>query len=552
MIQYSSLLLILLLIILTIIIVKEITINNNINFSKYFDSSNNLNYDIRNFKEGFKSKIDNDNKIPQEFIEDKLDIKKTNSYKLIFSNDKYSVWEPRSVDNYAPIGHIVTKKNKKPNGLAILVNKEQTMSVKPDKFNIICITNNNWGIWQPICENLEYVSLGNIYSKDYPSKYSVRLINKKFLTKSDLSSMIIENKINKKDKGYEIWSIRSSDLFTVNNKNNINEFDSLKNIFCLNYSLLNVKKQLYIKYTLSYKKIMSYKDDKLEKTFSIWRPVPPKDFCSLGDVILDKNVDPNNMLQTIVVHKSFCKYPTSFGINPVIKINKKSKEYTIWKPEAPENYCFLGHICIKGSDEPMSEELIACIPVDYVNTVKDTTHNLVWNNVNEENPKSLWMSYLNILSCNNKYIPPETSGLVINRDFTTSDIDLMDDSQSILLHFKKNNKLMKPLDIIYTKNLIVQNIARKFDIEESRVKIDSFDLNDKKFTLTILPRKIETNSLLVDEIIDQIEKSLKLGDIKIFNEDKSQHFIVIYDGGRIKESLNEIKLDNSDYKLSFD
>jgi hypothetical protein len=546
MIQYSSIILILLLVILIVIIVKQITISKNINLSKYFDASNNL-YNVRNFRETFNGQ----KQLPDKLLEDKLDIKKTNSYKLIFSNDKYSVWEPNAIDIYLPIGHIVTKKNKKPKGFAVLVNKDQTMSIKPDRFNIISITNNNWGIWQPICDNKDFVSLGNVYSKEYPSKYIVRLVNKNFLTKSDLSNMIVENKIHSNDKGYEIWSIKNSNLFTVNNKNNVNEFNSLKNIYTLNNSLLNVNKKLYIKYTMSYKKIMSYKDENLDKSFSIWRPVPTTDFCSLGDIILDKISDPNNLLQTVVVHKSFCKFPNSYGLKSVVKLEKKNKKFSIWKPEAPQNYFFLGNVCAVGFEEPTTEDLIACIPVDYLDLSTENTHNLIWNNVNEENPKSLWINYLNLMSANDKYNAPNSKGLVLNREFTTSDIDLLDTSQSIMLSFKKNNKNMRPIDIIYTKNMVKHNFSQKFDIDEKRIKIENFDVENKTLLLTILPRKIDTNSILVDETITKIENSLKLGDIKIFNEDKSDHLINIYDGGRIKVKLNQIDIDNSDYKLSF-
>ena len=96
--------------------------------------------------------------------------------------------------------------------------------------------------------------MGNIYSKEYPSKYSVRLVDKKFVVKSDISKMIFTNKLASNDKGYELWSIKDSDCFTCNNKNNVNEFDSLKNVYSLNQNLLDGKKKLYVKYTLSYKK----------------------------------------------------------------------------------------------------------------------------------------------------------------------------------------------------------------------------------------------------------------------------------------------------------
>ena len=546
MMQYSTILIIILLIVLIVIILKQITLD--FDMRKYFDGANNINFQLQGlryegFNDGKKSELD-------QFFGDQLDIRKTNQYNKIFSNDKYTIWEPKQTDNYLPIGHIVTKSNKYPKTFSVLVNKSQT--IKPDKFNIISISNDNYGIWQPVSSNEDFVSLGNIYSLEYPSKYSVRMVEKKFVLKSDISKMIFSNKIAGNDKGYELWSIKDSDCFTCNNKNNINEFDSLKNIYTLNQNLLNVEKELYVKYTLSYKKITQYKDEKLDKYFAVWRPVPPKNFCSLGDVIINKDVDPNNVLETLVVHESFCKFPINYGINPVITFKNKSKEYSVWKPTPPENHVFLGNIVAKGKEEPVSEKLIACIPTDYINISKKDTHTLVWNNINEENPKSLWMNILNLVNANSKYVPPDTKGMTINMDLTTSDVDLLDNSRSILLNFKKNSKNLQPINHIYVKNMVKNNISRKFDIDEDRVKVENFDEEKETLTLTILSRKIDKNSIQVEEVISQIEKTLNIGNIKIYNEDKSDYLITITDGGVITENLNEIIIDNTDYKLSFE
>ena len=449
-----------------------------------------------------------------------------------------------------PAGHVLTKINKKPKGFSVLVNKKQT--IKPDKFNIISISNDNFGIWQPISTNEDYVSMGNIYSKEYPSKYSVRLVDKKFVVKSDISKMIFTNKLASNDKGYELWSIKDSDCFTCNNKNNVNEFDSLKNVYSLNQNLLDVKKKLYVKYTLSYKKITQYKDKQLDKVFSIWRPIPPKNFCSLGDVIISKEADPNNILQTVVVHESFCKFPVNYGIKPVISFVNKKNTFSVWNPTPPENYVFLGHIIQNGKEEPVTENLIACIPSDYLNIDNKETHSLVWNNVNEENPKSLWVNKLNLVSGNSKYVPPESKGISLNMELTTSDVDLLDNSRSLLLSFKKNSKNLKPLNEVYVKNMVKNTISRKFDLNEERIRVDKFDQEKETLTLTILSRNVDKNSILVEEVISQIEKVLNIGEIKVYNEDRSDFLITIIEGGVITDNLNEIIIDNTDYKMSFD
>ena len=153
MIDKSSILIILLLIILVVIVIKKIDLKLNI--TKYFDSGNNINFQLQNFRyEGFEN--------PKNKL--KLEIRKTNIYNKVFSNDKYTIWEPESIDDYLPVGHILTKKDKKPKDFAILVNKHQT--IKPDRYNIVSISNDNYGIWQPISNDNNYVSLGQYIQKN--------------------------------------------------------------------------------------------------------------------------------------------------------------------------------------------------------------------------------------------------------------------------------------------------------------------------------------------------------------------------------------------------
>ena len=125
MIQNSTILLIILLVILIVIVLKKVTLNFDMH--KYFDGANNINFQLQGLRyEGF----DNPEQVSDYFGE-KLDIRKTNQYTKVFSNDKYTIWEPKQLDNYLPVGHVVTKVNRKPKNFSILVNKNQT--IKPEK-----------------------------------------------------------------------------------------------------------------------------------------------------------------------------------------------------------------------------------------------------------------------------------------------------------------------------------------------------------------------------------------------------------------------------------
>ena len=554
MIEYSSIILILLIILIAFIISKNISINTLRQTHKTLKEQ----FKSKSLVEGFKTLNGNDNKSTQEtengLFDPKLLVKKTNKFKKIFSNEKYSVWCPEPIDNYHPVGHYITLKNKKPRDFAVLVHGDDVNIKKPKNFSIVAISNNNYGIWKANINDNAYLALGNIYSKDYPSRYSLRMINRKFLVPTDVEKMVLENKSMKNDKGYEVWSIKDSDNFVCNNKNNINEFDSLKNLVTLNPNLLDVKKKLYIKYTLSYKKICSYTDTKLGKDFTVWRPIPPKHFYSLGDIIVKGKTNPNNTVDTIVVHKSFCKFPVNYGVKPVITFKNKEKNgtnWSVWNPDAPPNYAFLGQVVIKNIEEPSNEKLIACIPLDYLDKTSKNTHSLIWNNLNEDQPASLWLSNLNLLAANNKYVPPDINGTRLLRNLTTSDIDIMDNSQSVLFKFKRNPQFNQEVTDVYLKNMIIANISQKFDITEDRLLVDKLNHDTKQITFTIMPRKIESSSITVDDTIKSLQNALNIGDIRIYNEDKSNFIIKLDNAGLINANINEIEIDNADYVNAF-
>ena len=540
MISSSTLLLIVLVVCLCITIIYGLTLDSLRDIL-----SSKVNYKTHFIMENFSNKTSKD-KV------NKLLIKKTNNFRLVFKNDKYSVWEPISIDNYHPLGYLITKKNKKPKVFATLVDSTSKWVKKPDKFTIVAITNDNFGIWKPLSNDENYKCLGTIHSQDYPSRFCVRMVHKDFLLKSDIKKIEMENTSMKNDKGYELWSIKDSDYYTCNNKNNVNEYDSLKNIYTLNTNLSDIKKKLYVKYTQSYEKLYSYKDNKLNKDFAIWRPKPPKHFCSLGDIIVKGKQDPNNNLETLVVHKSFCKFPLNYGTKPVITIdNKSSFNHSFWKPQAPKNYHFLGQIFIKGKEEPVDEKLIACIPVDYLENTNKSSNVLVWNNINEENPSSLWVNNLNLVNANNRYVPPEFDGTILTKNLTTSDIDLMDNSKSLLLKYKFNNKYNRPITDIMIKNLLIKNFSQKFDINEDRISIDNIDRKNNEIKITLQSRKIDKNSITVDKVVKIIENTISLDEIRIYTEDKSDFIMTIDNGVIVNKNQNEIILDNSEYVMAF-
>ena len=499
---------------------------------------------IENFEQNEDSDTDNQN--------NKLMIKKTKQFSKIFYCDKYTIWEAKPKENYYPIGHYITTNNEKPNIMAILVKNQSGVKSKdkPFKFDIISITNKNWGIWKPI-PNEKYISLGHIYNKEYPSKYFIRCIEKKFCKKSNLKMKLVENSISSLDKGYELWSINNSDLFICNNLNNANYLEEFKNIYTLKEDMLDVYNRLYVKTTNKYKAICQYVDE-TNKSFKIWRPIPPENFCSLGDICLDSSINPNKKIDTIVAHKSVCKLCINFGKKSIYSLEDKdnsSKSINFWRPKPHEDHYFLSDIVVVGDKEPESDDLIYCISIDYIKYVNQDTHKMVYNNIDNKKPLSIWIDDHNFMSINNKYDLPLRNHYVLNTKFTKGDTDLLDIRKSIIIGYREH-KNIKKISKEQLQNFVIKNLSDKLDINVNRIDNLSINSKNKQIELTLNPRLANKKELSIDEILNKLNKILDNSEIKIFNE-KKDTFYIILEILYVKESSNEIQLDNSLFKNKF-
>lgn len=493
-------------------------------------------FQVKNVEQ-FTSHIDN---LPNT---DKLLIKKTNQYKKIFSNKMYSIWMPVSIDDYYPTGCCYTKNKMPPKSLATLVKNEygNTSKDKPDKYDILAITNNNNAYWYPIPQQ-GYSSLGIMCSKEYPSKFSLRCVPKKFTNKTNIVKKLVTNSVSQSDKGYEIWSLNNSNNIAVSNLNNSDNIDNLKNIRVLDETKCSVEKKLYIKYTTSYKKVGEYVDNKTQNKCYIWSPVPPNNFCIIGYVCLNNNQNPNNKLKTIVVHKSSCRIPLDYGKKSIIdfKINE-DENISFWRPTPPKNYCCLGDVPVLGNQEPNSDNLIHCISLDYVNESKNKRR-MVWNNIDNKKSASIWSDNNNVLTISNGY-SDHINNYVLNEDLFTSDSDLLDDIKVLQLNYRKNKNNNEKIDKEKLAQLVKQNLVSKLDVNSARLK--EIIVNKGNIELTIDSRKSGSSELTVKEVIQKLKNILDNGDIRIYNNEKSDYYIII-DTFIIKNlDNNSVLIDNS-------
>jgi hypothetical protein len=488
----------------------------------------------------------NNNKI-ENFKSNTLIIKQTQNYDKVFENSKYTVWIPKPINDYYPIGNYITLDKNPPNTMALLVKNNIGLESndKPIKYEIVSITNKNYAIWKPIGAD-NYISLGNIYSKEYPSKYLIRTIPSKFCEKSSVNNRLIKNKISKVDKGYELWGIQDSNLFICNNLNNYN-LENIKKVYKIKENSLSIEKKLYIKTINSYKKICSYTDPKINKKFYIWRPVTPNNFCSLGDIILKTSENPNNKLDTIVVHKSFCKIPLNYGNKSISKIKTKSKNINFWRPIPHNDYYFFGDIVVIGDDQPEADNLIYSVSVDYIKQIQSKTHNMIYNNISENDSISIWSDNNHFFSVINSYSSPVKNNYVLNMKFTESDVDLSDIRTELKITYKSNNNLKK-LSNNDLLELIKTNLSNKIDIRMDR--LNDISINDNMVILNIEPKKTGSNEITINKCIEKLNSHIEIEPIKIYNSKKTDHYISLLRLFNTEEK-NIIEIDNSHFKKIF-
>jgi len=448
-----------------------------------------------------------------EVKKEKVRFKKTNSYNLIYKNKTFCIWEANPINEYFPIGQCITKKNTPPDFSSLLVNKHD-INTRPISYELISSTINGMKIWAPIVSE-NYGICSYVFSRNMPSLNRIQILPKKVLKKTMIDEMVLET------NNFNIWSIFESNYIYV--KDTINKSKMNIKLFRPNMSYFEPAKKLLCISTLNYKKL--YSDDKI----SIWRPLPPKNYRSLGDCIFNKNENPNGKKNTTVAHKSFCYPIIDYHDTPLCNFGNVS----VWKPHCPNGFATLGHVISFDKKEPFSNEVYS-IPLEYCknndkiknikNSLEDGGSNYsIWNNNNyccgssnlkkPDNIYDIDMNY-SLIEKNSTEIPHEVS-MNVNTDFN----DDLDDTC-----------------IETVKNVLSQRTG------VSHYRFKNFKLLDNKIYFTIDSKPINTKEDSIEEIIDTL---IQLTQRKPISVNESLVLKNINSNQTIHN--DSISIDNSDF-----
>ena len=498
----------------------------------------------------------NNNEIDDSPADKALEIKKTLDFKQIYSGDKYCVWEPKPIGEYYPIGHYLTVDKNPPTNPAILIKSlDHCEDDKPIRYTVISKNKDGYALWKPEGKH-GFSSVGHIFSKDYPSKHVIRLPSKEHVLPSSLQDKIVE------DRDVAIWSVEDSELFLgVNRKESPVPHDDPKTI---NANLASNIEPLNVKYTRKYKKLFSKKNKQMNKSFTIWRPEPPEGYVSLGDIATANGLDPNDNLDSMVILGSQVKYPVHFNSYPIChlqpdedtaataakaaKAAKPKKRISFWEPQSPEGYTTVGLVINKGSQEPSSNKVIGCVPVEYVEVFKNDcnySHKLIWNNLPSNKNISVFTDKehrvfaYNGLKCNNKH------NKTINKEHIYAEKDRFDYKRDAIISYELN----KTNTLVYNEKereeFIRHSLKNQFLVSDKRFIDFKFNTEKMKFMVTVQSRDANSDEMTAMDLLLKMRNHTVTEPIKIFNKENSNHISSLTYIDILEPENNKIVLDNS-------
>ncbi len=448
----------------------------------------------------------------------KINFKMSNSYNLIYKAKKYCVWECAPINEYFPIGQMVTKTQDPPIINDILVDINY-IKHRPRDYELISSTKDGMKIWKPVVsEDCGIVSC--IFSKNKPSLNRIKILPKNCLKKTSI------DELHTNSKNFNLWSINNSNYLYCQDSVNISLSEKAQ-LYVPNLNCFEPKKKLLLSQTSSFKKL--YSNEKI----SIWRPLPMKNYRTLGDCVFKHDENPNNKKNIPIVHKSFCYPIIDYFDDPVCNINN----LTFWKPRCPNSYGTLGHVISFDKKEPMANEIYS-IPLEYLITNSKLTNvsNSLESEASEESHNySIWNND-NFCFGKNDYKKPMNC-YKLNQNYCNYEKNIEEIPLEVYMEQAEQNNL--DLDDELNEQ-IKQTLSQRCGVSPYRFQELKFIDNNLYFTIDSKP--INTNEDTIREIYETLTLITNKKPISINEEIKLKNI-------RSNQSIykENISIDNSEF-----
>jgi hypothetical protein len=452
---------------------------------------------------------------------EKINFKLSDSYNLIYRAKKYCVWECAPINEYFPIGQIVTKTQEPPIINDILVDINY-INHRTRDYELISSTKDGMKIWKPIVSD-DCGVVSYIFSKNKPSLNRIKILPRKCLMKTSI------DELHTTSKNFNLWSINNSKYIYCQDSININ-LSEKPQLYMPNMNCFEPKKKLLLSHTNSFKKLYT------NNTISIWRPLPIKNYRTLGDCVFKHDENPNNKKNVPIVHKSFCYPIIDYYDDPVCNI----KNLTFWKPRCPNSYGTLGQVISFDKKEPMANEIYS-IPLEYLVTNNKLTN--VSNSLETEAPEdsdeinnySVWNND-NFCFGKNDYKKP-LSCYKLNQTYCNYEKNIEEIPHEVYMEMVEPNKVELDDEL---SDRLTNVLSQRCGVSPYRFQDLKFIDNNLYFTIDSKP--INTNEDTIREIYETLTLITTKKPISI-NEDIKLKNI------RSNQSLykENISIDNTEF-----
>jgi hypothetical protein len=143
----------------------------------------------------------------------------------------------------------------------------------------------------------------------------------------------------------------------------------------------NPNTRIYTKLTANFKKVCQFEVN--ESKMTVWRPYMLNNFFPLGDICVQDDKLPEN--KSVLV-SGIAEFPTDYELIWNNKGSIANNPISIWRPIPPDGFLSLGYVIKKKYDKP-SLKLVKCVGADFTNEIK--LGKLVWDNQGSSDKDSL-------------------------------------------------------------------------------------------------------------------------------------------------------------------
>ncbi|KAH9312827.1 hypothetical protein KI387_027862 [Taxus chinensis] len=338
------------------------------------------------------------------------------------SNQHISIWRPRAPSSYVILGDCITSGSVPPSQAVMAVSNTYGRVKKPLGFELVWTFSSmtelgneshepegdlGCSIWMPIAPS-GYSVLGCVaqIGKAPPSNSIVYCIRSDLLTSTMYSDCIYYIPPDSRNQnGFSIWRIENAfgsflahtsvepppksivcDLREMLRRNYNDPSFSSKTTNLETSSESIVERNLGLDHkasmslsdgTVSMSRLGRYyistpkfeliwwdKGSETRHSVSIWRPIPPPGYASIGDSIVE-GLDPPGLGVVLRDDSECLEKPTSF--KALQMSGKGGDDFFIWIPTAPPGYVCLGCVASRLGATPPTVDSFRCVRVDLVN-----------------------------------------------------------------------------------------------------------------------------------------------------------------------------------------